>query len=552
MELLAAAGRTEAALAQFETCREMLRQALDVEPETQTRELARAIRAARNHGQKPQAAPTLTVLGTAGEREDRFETLEEALDAGLDGLSDDRQARGVVTLGPPPPGIVQALPDAGLFLPTELARRFGADSKFTLARLDGVPGLRQVSDMPRNRMMISATTTAPSRRLEEVLSVAVLPFREVSPEAAEVSLGVVLAEEVAARLARFAHLTVASPSAAVTCRALDLSADEIHARLGVAYAVDGSVFRVRDDLRLSMTITDLATGRVAAADRFEGTFAEIFERQSDLVDRIASTISKQTEASELAKVERALTEDIGAYEWYLRAVAAYRRAGLDLSYARQAVDAFDAAFALDDAFMRARALRACSISWYDQSYVESGDALRDMQKAVTVRDDDPEVHRIVGALSMMSGDYEAGLAHAQRAVEMNPADAYLLGQSAIYWSWYGEPDKALPIMDRALLLDPFLPVWAVEDHGVILYSKGEYEAAIASLTRLPVRQPRGMAFRAASQVALGDVDGARATVRELLRHRPDYTAEQLGWVTFYREAENNRALFARLEQAGLP
>ena len=554
MELLAANARHEAALEQFDTCRLLLHEALGVEPSPETRELATSIRNARSKGAKAvekHAKPTLSWLADEGPRTETHASISEALDAGLDRLAGDPGGRYHVGLGPADREALSEMPEQGVFVDAADASAFGQDSPFHLEDVAQAPHLRRVSPVARSRMMVSPTTDVPKLRIQDVLSVVVLPFREISQSAEDVSLGLLLAEEVSARLARFWQLTVASPSAAITCNKLGLTHDEIHERLGVNFAVEGNVFRLGNELKLSITITNLEAGELIASERFSGGLDELFEHQSDLVDMIATCVSRRTEVFAEKEAQRALTNDVGALDWFLRGLIKYRRAGINLSFAREAVAGFDNALSLDPDFVRSSALRACAIAWYDWDYVDSGKAMDDMRHALAVTDDDPEVHRIAGSLSMMSGDFDAGLAHAERAVQMNPSDAYLLGQSAIYWSWYGEPDKALPTMERAMMLDPFLPSWAVEDHGVILYSKGDFEDAIGSLQRLPVRQPRGLAFKAASQIAIGDRDGANRTVSELKRQSPDYSANQLELVTYYRDPEQTKALFGRLEQAGL-
>lgn len=553
MKILAKQEKPDAALAQFEACREMLKQSLGVEPSVETRNLAQAIRKERQNGkaQADHEAPSLTQVGAQNMKPELFSSLDAALSAGLDRFADNMNGKWLVTLGEPEPAQLASLPGAGVFLDAAHAEAFGQETAFSLEKFPAEPGLRRVSPVERNRMMVSATTEIPLKRIQEVLSIVVLPFRDMSKKAQELSLGLLLAEEVSACLARFWQLTVASPSAAMTCQRLGLSHDEIHERLGVNFAAEGSVFRLNDELKLSLKITNLKTGEIIASEQFAGSFDEIFEYQSDLVDKIATCISRKTETFVEKEARQSLTNDVGAFDWYLRGLSNYRKAGVDLSFARQAVSGFNNALLLDPEFVRSTALRACAISWYDGDYIESGQAMADMRNALTVTEEDPEVHRITGSLSMMSGDFEAGLAHAERAIQMNPSDAYLLGQSAIYWSWYGDPDKAIPIMERAMTLDPFLPVWAVEDHGVILYSKGDYEEAIASLERLPLRQPRGLAFKAASQLATDDIDGARKTVAEIKRYTPDYSADQLKLVTFYRDPAQTTALFDRLAQAGL-
>ena len=100
-------------------------------------------------------------------------------------------------------------------------------------------------------------------------------------------------------------------------------------------------------------------------------------------------------------------------------------------------------------------------------------------------------------------------------------------------------------------LDPFLPAWCVENHGVVLYTMDEYSAAIQSLTRLASPQPRALAYLAACQIEVGDEDAARSSIGRLRRIAPALTADQLLSTEYYSRDSDKRSLRGRLIAAGL-
>jgi transposase len=154
-------------------------------------------------------------------------------------------------------------------------------------------------------------------------------------------VGEVISEEIIARLARFRHLLVVGPTAGLTCRALDLSAEQVHERLGVTYAIDGSIARIGDRLVITFSIVDLRENRVVYADRFEGRFEDLFAQQSVMVDRIASTLFNRTEQAEMDRLSLRMTGDIGEYERYLSGLSLHRRGGISTQNAYDAVRQFD-------------------------------------------------------------------------------------------------------------------------------------------------------------------------------------------------------------------
>lgn len=573
IQLLFALGRSDAALAQFETCRQFLRQELDTEPDWETRELASRVRAARMK-RKDKATNLGTYVGSADRTYlamlepsgvltlTRMPTTDTALNAAIaaargagedarhavlaaDGSSEEIEAKAR--------HLLDVATDSRPVLAPSLAETFDRSTPYSVEPLRdalGLPIAYRIGPIERHRMLVAPDRVEPEHRIGG-LSLVVLPLRDFSPSANEFSLGQVIAEEVTSRLARFGEITVAAPSAAHTCRKLGMEPDDIREKLGVHYLVDGTVFRMDDRLRVTVMVANLRDNTVVASERLDGPIEQLFEFQSNLLDRIANLIVRGAEAAEIDRADSLLTDDVGAFEWYLRGTTNHRRAGLNIEHARLAYNQFCNAIDLDPAFGRAYASRVCAAAWYDGSYIESGKAAADVKCAFSHTERDAEVQRIAGSIAIMAGDYDGGLHHLQRAVDCNPSDAYLLSSAAVCWAYVGDPQKGIPFIERALQLDPFLPTWAVEDHGVLLYSMEDFEAAVASLKRLSVPQPRALAFLAASEMALGGLDAAKATIARLKRDAPAYSADQLRLVTYYRDPAQTTALFSRLTQAGL-
>lgn len=560
MTLLADSGRPEAALAQFETCRKALARQLDVQPDVQTRRLAAEIRAGRLRADTGDTASGAVMVAHLADGADApgvrtADDMEAALKAAFAAVQahGGRAAIFADTTGEAPEtralSMLRDAPETRVIATEEIVQALDHASPYGLVDC-GAEGLVGLTQMARHRLQLGNETHEPTDKLSADLSLIILPFQDLSPDAAEYSLGLVLAEELTARVSRYGGMTLAAPTAAQTCRKLGLGPEELRAKLGMNYLVDGSVLRIGDRLRITVSITDLREMSVLWSDRFDGTLDAIFDHQSLLVDRIATLVTRQAEIASLERAEQALTGSMTAFDWYLRGLTRHRRAGLSLDNARKAQQCFMRAIELDPGFVRAYAWRVCSTSWYDPDFA-LGQGRADIEHALTMSENDPEVQRIAGAQAIMLREYEDGLAHVARAVDLNPSDAYLRATSAVYWSWNGEPDKGLIHMERALALDPFLPVWAVEDHGVMLYSMEDHAAAVSSLRRLSFPTPRALCFMAASQVAQGDLDGAKASIARLKRIDPGYSLGQIEMMTYYRDDRQQQRFLRSLSEAGL-
>ncbi len=585
MAALEALGRSDEALLQYEKCQKILAKELQIEPEGQTRKLASEIRARRHvvpfgasagkqsgeaFKRYPTAKPVLVF--TAPQPPDgalfaqrRFDSAEHAL---VEALEIRRQAlnpNATITAVVSDTGnresdcesaakLVACAEPGDIVVSGQTFEQFRHWSPFAFepGRVgpDGTPSHRLVSEIRRHRLQVNPTVLSPQREPLSEFSVGVLPLNDRSPNAGEFALGDLLAEEITHRLSRYRNLTVAAPSAGQSLKSMGLPSERARSALGVNYLVDGNVFRHGDKLQIRLTLSDLRENRLVLSHHFDGAFESIHSAQGELTNQIATAIFRSAENSEVQRAERAVTKDLGAYEWYLRGLAAHRRAGISPDNARNAFSHFSEAIDIDPGFARALAWRLCSVSWYAPEYLFDP-GLKQIHYALSIDEHDAEIQRVAGAIHLYRGDYEDGIRHIERAIELNSSDAYLLASSAVYWAYYGEPQNGLKHIERAIMLDPFLPAWCLEDHGVVLYSMGEFLLAIESLQKMPFPRARALAYLAASQVAAGKTEDAIASVAKIRHVARDYSVNELMATSYYRQASDKAGLRGRLNQAGL-
>lgn len=592
MRLFVAQGRRDAALAQFEACREVLERELGVQPESETLDLVRAIRDQRRlpsrETEPVDQVPTLTVL-VGLQDPDRHRQLAEGF-----ALSGER-ARAVT------PGLVSLAIDeperagrlAETILGDEPAARVmivaGRELESAIVHMgdedDPAPGQVVLSRaahqlcryvvkhqlVPRpasaardlashelagalrpNRFNPGGVVDKPRSLRQPDLSIAVLPFADLSPDGLEMGLGDSLTEEIAARLSRYRGLMVTAPTAAYEIRDRELDRDQAGEILGVKYAINGRVMRIGERLRLSVALIDTGTRRRVFADQYDRPFEDVFALQDDLSASIASRMTRRAELAEMRRAERLPTENMTAFDYYLRGMAAYRRAGISVDNARLAFDLFDQAIKDDPGFARAYAWRICAVSWYaPEYYLGDGPGMAEMREALALDEDDAEVQRIAGALLLYRREFEPAKFHHERAMELNPSDAYLIARASIFWTYTGDPERGLDMIEKAKMLDPFMPAWCVEEHGVALYALDRFEDAVAAFQRINIPTPRSAAYTAAAQMALGDSAAARATLANAPAQPPGLALDRFLSREYFRNPAQMDLLRARLEKAGL-
>jgi len=87
----------------------------------------------------------------------------------------------------------------------------------------------------------------------------------------------------------------------------------------VRYALEGSMQRSGNRLRINVQLIDAGTGNHLWAERFDKPVADLFDMQDEIVSRLANTLNAQLIAAEARLAERALRPD--AMDLYFQGVA---------------------------------------------------------------------------------------------------------------------------------------------------------------------------------------------------------------------------------------
>lgn len=286
------------------------------------------------------------------------------------------------------------------------------------------------------------------------------------------------------------------------------------------------------------------------SDRIDRPFDEVMDLLDDITARIAATIVGRVEQTEIAATRLKRPEMMSAYEHYLRGVEFHRIAGISDKNAREAIAWFDRSITADPNFGRAYALKCCSWSWLPDFDMQVAEPL--VSEAIRLDPLDAQARRVMGALRLMCGDYEAAGLHYEKALELAPHDAYIVGLSANFHTLNGQPERALTLLERAEALDPFLPVYVVEERIAALYVLGRYEEMRRAAYVMPYQTRRSRLYRAAARMAEGEQDRAERLVKQARLDDPEFSADYVRQLEMFRDGRITETLIARLTAAGLP
>jgi class 3 adenylate cyclase/TolB-like protein/Flp pilus assembly protein TadD len=396
----------------------------------------------------------------------------------------------------------------------------------------------------------TAPTRRESAREKPPFSIAVLPFRVTGTDEDQRFLAEGLSDELIVELGRFRRLFVSSRSASFALDEPRPDPVKIGDRLSVRYVLDGQVRRVGDSVRIGLTLSDSETGSVVWSDKLMRPFAEVPKLIDDTARKIAATVFGRIEDVSLVAVRRKQPQNMTAFEHLLRGLDYHRLGGVTDDNAREAVKCFTKAIEADPNYAAAYAWRVCAASWLSDFDFDAGE--RDIRRALELDPCDPEANRILGFVELLKDNFDDAEAHSLRAMELNPSDAYIMARCANVLTYVGRPDRSLALLDQADALDPFLPVWCVEERGIALYALERYHEALDALAKLVFQTYRSRLYRAAALVALDRLAEARRVVREAIAGNPGLTASKFMFKERYRNQEKRRKLHRRLVDAGLP
>lgn len=414
---------------------------------------------------------------------------------------------------------------------------------------DPIRVFRVRSAIDRSRYQ-NAPTKHPENRQIRPNSLIVMPFKTASSaDEDQQFLAEGLTDDLTLELSRLRSLFVMSRTAAGSIATND--AVETGQAVGAQFVLSGSVRKMGDRVRVNVSLTRTEDGEIVWSDRMQRQFDDIFDLLDDLVMRVAGTVAGRVEhaAMQAARIKR--PTNMSAYEYYLRGVEQHRMAGITDEHVHAAIEWFDRAIAADANFSRPYAMQVCS-----ESFLPSFDINAAEQKllhALELDSSDPEVHRIMGIVMIKQrGDYKASRHHHQRALELAPNDAYVMGRCAAFYTFVGETEAALSLLQQAEEIDPYLPVWVSEEQVAALYALDRFDELDDCVSKLPFQTRRTRIYQAAAHVARSQIDSGRQQIAAALSDDPALNTDYIRYQELYEDKTVLELLVSRAHEAGLP
>jgi TolB-like protein len=326
----------------------------------------------------------------------------------------------------------------------------------------------------------------------DLVSVAVLPFKNLAGDIQDQYFGDGLADDVINALVRIPGLHVTARTSSFAFTACGQDVRKIGAKLRAKWLIEGSVRRDRGRVRIAAQLVNTRDGYHAWSERFDRQLTDIFAIQDEIARSIALALKGELTGHAPAKRP---TEDLAAYDLYIKGRSISQLFTLE-AY-EQARDCYEGAIARDSGFARAHFALA-DLLFYGVQFglAKSPDAGRrareGLDRALELDDRLGEAHALQGVFrGILDYDWSGGEVAFQRAFDLSPGSASVMIQHA----WYHLVPRlrlaqALDEAQQAAALDPLSPL----THGLlglVRVAAGEHEAAIEEC-RTAVRLAPGL------------------------------------------------------------
>jgi Tfp pilus assembly protein PilF len=161
-------------------------------------------------------------------------------------------------------------------------------------------------------------------------------------------------------------------------------------------------------------------------------------------------------------------------------------------------------------------------------------------KALELDPNDPEAHRIMGAIRLLfEGDTDKAVFHHQKAIEMCPSDTFHIARYAILLVYLGDPEAGLKEIKKAMRIDPFGTDLIYEAEGLCYFWLKDFERAKISFKRMQVSTRDSLFYLAAVFKLLAEEEKASETLKQAL-NLSKMTIKKFSGSQAYKLEENKK------------
>jgi TolB-like protein/Tfp pilus assembly protein PilF len=381
----------------------------------------------------------------------------------------------------------------------------------------------------------------------DVPSIAVLPFVNISNDPDNEYFCDGLAEELIGALSKIEALRVAARTSAFSFKGKETDIREIGQKLNVAAALEGSVRKAGQRIRISVQLVNVADGYHLWSERYDREMKDIFDVQDEITVAVVDALKVKLFGEEQAAILKHHNKNPEAHEFYLRGLSYFGRFTPDGF--QKAIESFNRAIAIDARY--ASAFAGLAVAYTEMSFFSFAPgewmpkAREAAMRALELDDALGEAHNSLAIIKMYyDWDFTGAEHEFRRALALNPGSALI----HMWYGWYlglmGRFDESFKELRRAQESDPLSDI-INSGIGIILHWSRQPERAIEQFRKVLELNPNysiAYSFLAEVYEQQGDFASAIATIERVRQAANDpHTLSTAGYV-YARSGDRHKAL----------
>ena len=292
-------------------------------------------------------------------------------------------------------------------------------------------------------------------------SIAVIPFENLSEDKENAYFAEGIQDEILTRLSKIADLKVISRTSTQHYKSAPENLPEIAKQLGVAHILEGSVQKSGDAVRVNVQLIKAANDSHLWADTFDRKLTDIFSVESEVAKAVAEQLRARLTGQEEQVIAAKPTDNVEAYDAYLRGLAYTLKAGRTPANSLAAQKYLREAVRLDPKF---------ALSWALLSYVDALGYVRQiLQPTVALREEARQAAETALTLQPNLGeavlakgyyyyacpkDYDTAVRYFEQARQLLPNSSRIPESLAYVTLRRGQWDRSEAYFNEAERLDP--------------------------------------------------------------------------------------------------
>lgn len=319
--------------------------------------------------------------------------------------------------------------------------------------------------------------------------VAVLPFKVLGDEQALGYVAEGLNEALSAKLFQMKDLRMASDISLANISDKE-PIEKVARSLGVNLIVEGLIQGDADKMSIIVNLHDIADGKELWSQQFSGVPKDLLSIEDQISTQLVSALQIKPTDDEMARAAERPTDNIDAYDLYLRGRQALRGPDREKS-AKAALDYFQQAIQKDAGFALAyTGVSDASLLMYENTKDSfwAQKATDAAQRAENLKDNLPEVHFALGGVYRETGKTSEAIAEMDRGLKLAPnSEAGYVRLGTIY-AQAGQQEQAIATFKRGIDVNPYF--WVLHNElGRAYFSIGDNDEALAEFQRVTELEP---------------------------------------------------------------